>query len=97
MRPERPAHRAGRSRAQVDFFVDVPTAAGARDVRLWGPPPRVCSQIAFPGCYLVDPSCHELAKAHKGPGLLGRQVVVVSRGGEQPRPVLYERLPNPLL
>jgi len=41
------------------------TTAGAGGISLWGPPGEVLRQVAFPGFHLVDPSCYELAQAHK--------------------------------
>jgi len=41
------------------------TAAGAGGISLWGPAGGVRRQVAFPGSHLVNPSCHELAQAHK--------------------------------
>ena len=73
------------------------TTAGAGGIGLWGPPRGVCHQVAFPGPHLVDSSGYELAQAHKGARVEGWGVVVVGIGVEQSRPVLNQRLPNPLL
>jgi len=72
------------------------TAAGAGAIGLWGPPGGVCRQATLPGSHLLDSSCHEISQAQEGARMQGRRVVIAGRGGEQSRPVLNERLSNPL-
>jgi len=71
------------------------TTAGARGVGIGGPPCWVGGQVAFSGSHLVDPSCNELAQAHKGPLVQGGEVVVIPWCREEAWPLCKEGLPDP--
>jgi len=71
------------------------TTEGAGGGGIGGPPCRVCGQVAFPGSYLVDSSCYELAQAHEGPRVQGGEVVVIPWCREEAWPFSEEGLPDP--
>ena len=71
------------------------TTAGAGAIGFGGPPCQVGGQVAFAGSHLVEPSCSELAQAHKGPWVQGGEVVVVPWRREEAWPLRKKGLLDP--